>query len=171
MTHSNPTLHSELAALVEWCMDRASAFALMSVRRRIYSEVAVKINALSRQYPETREAACVHGCGECHPDPGPWHQRGCPSWRATGPGESREAERRDCPKCGGKMEPAYCDKCDAVLTPKQDEALKQYFYTQDAEKQRRAFVDGAKWMYREECGWKQAITEASFRYPDAKEGT
>jgi hypothetical protein len=37
----------------------------------------------------------------------------------------------ECPQCGGKMEPSYCDKCDATLTPEQDAALKRVFQDED----------------------------------------
>ena len=27
------------------------------------------------------DRVCAYGCGPCRWEPGPWHERGCPSWR------------------------------------------------------------------------------------------
>jgi len=80
-----------------------------------------------------------------------------------------------CPKCGGKTEPAYCDKCDATLTPEQDAALKQVYDKMLAEDHKKMHAATLRWVFEVGAEWAwlwwdgqeaSLDTEALSRYPN-----
>ena len=52
---------------------------LHSVMDSLDKTAEQKIKAEAEFPPDDR--ACAYGCGPCRWEPGPWHAKGCPSWR------------------------------------------------------------------------------------------
>jgi hypothetical protein len=86
--------------------------------------------ALAGAAQPREDECCRWGCSTCHPDPGPWHADGCPSWRAessratqppaSGSVWNKAAQAEFAELEGGAAQPQVGKRCDCCGHPLHD---------------------------------------------------